>query len=115
MLLRFLMDVHVPNAITAGLRRDGVDVVTAQEDGSAELDDPALLDRAAALGRVLVSFDRDHLVECRRRMLAGVSFSGLVHARPTRITIGQAVADLQFIADVCEPADAANQVFFIPL
>jgi hypothetical protein len=41
------MDVHVPFAITAGLRLRGVDVLTAQEDGAAELDDDLLLDRAA--------------------------------------------------------------------
>jgi hypothetical protein len=32
-MLRLYMDVHVKAAITAGLRRRGIDVVTAQEDG----------------------------------------------------------------------------------
>ena len=33
MSVSFLMDVHVQSAITTGLRRRGVDVLTAQEDG----------------------------------------------------------------------------------
>ncbi len=49
MPLALYMDVHVPRAITNGLRRRGVEVITAQEDGSVELDDPPLLDRANAL------------------------------------------------------------------
>jgi len=53
------MDVHVRWAITAGLRRRGVDVLTVQEDGAARFEDPALLDRATQLGRVLVSQDDD--------------------------------------------------------
>jgi predicted nuclease of predicted toxin-antitoxin system len=57
------MDVHVRRAVTEGLRQRGVDVVTAQEDGSATLDDPLLLDRASALGRVLFSQDGDLLRE----------------------------------------------------
>jgi hypothetical protein len=31
-MLRLYMDVHVKAAITAGIRRRGIDVVTAQED-----------------------------------------------------------------------------------
>ena len=49
------MDVHVRREITVGLRTRGVDVLTAQEDGAAALDDPLLLDRATSLGRVLFS------------------------------------------------------------
>jgi hypothetical protein len=40
-MLRLYMDVHVPIAVTYGLRLRGVDVLTAQEDGAAELPDPA--------------------------------------------------------------------------
>lgn len=33
------MDVHVPSAVTEGLRRRGVDVLTSQEDGTRAADD----------------------------------------------------------------------------
>jgi len=56
------MNHHVPAAIANGLRRRGVDVLTAYEDGAAELDDPDLLSRTTQLGRVLFSQDRDLLV-----------------------------------------------------
>ena len=49
------MDVHVRRAVTAALRLRSIDVLTAQEDGSAELADDVLLKRATELGRVLVS------------------------------------------------------------
>ena len=48
MPLTLYMDVRVPRAVTNGLRR-GVRVVTAQEDGTAELEDPPLVDRATEL------------------------------------------------------------------
>jgi len=47
--LRFYMDHHVPVAITEALRRRGVDVLTAKEDGAERLDDEALLERATVL------------------------------------------------------------------
>jgi len=55
------MDVHVRRAVTMALRLRAVDVLTSQEDGSAEWDDERLLMRATALSRVLVSQDQDLL------------------------------------------------------
>jgi hypothetical protein len=52
------MDVHVPYAITRALRQRGVNVLTAQEDGTTEWDDPPLLDRATELGRLLLPATR---------------------------------------------------------
>ena len=44
MTIVLYMDVHVRRAISDGLRRGGVDVLTAQDDGCARLSDPELLD-----------------------------------------------------------------------
>ena len=77
------MDVHVRWAITAGLRRRGVDVLTAQEDGVARIDDPALLGRATQLGRVLSSQDDDLLQEASCRQATGERFrTGVVYSHP---------------------------------
>ena len=62
------MDVHIRRAVTSALRLRSIDVLTAQEDGAAELDDDRLLDRATELGRVLVSQDDDLLREGARRL-----------------------------------------------
>ena len=67
MSLSLYMDVHVPRAITEGLRLRGVDVLTAQEDGAGEATDGDLLDRATAVGRLLFSMDADLLREAARR------------------------------------------------
>ena len=52
------MDVHGRRAITIELPGRGVDVITDQSDEAAELDDPALLNRATLLNRVLFSQDQ---------------------------------------------------------
>jgi hypothetical protein len=92
-----------------------VDVVTAQEDGSATLDDPDLLDRATLLGRVLFSQD-DHLLrEAARRQRNGIPFAGLVFAHQLRITDGQAIQELELISRVYEREDMENRVEYLPL
>jgi uncharacterized protein DUF5615 len=71
MPVRFYMDHHVPRAIILGLRLRKVDVLTAFEDGTSELEDPALLDRAGQLGRVLFTRDDDLLVEAAKGQREG--------------------------------------------
>lgn len=67
MAISFYMDVQVPFAITEQLRRRGVDVLVAQEDGARRFSDPDLLDRASELGRVFVTQDADLLIEASAR------------------------------------------------
>jgi hypothetical protein len=63
MSVALYMDMHVPRAITDGLRLRGVDILTAQGDETRRFSDPALLDRAMVLQRVLFTRDADLLRE----------------------------------------------------
>lgn len=114
MTIKLYMDVHVPKAITVGLRLRGVDVLTAQEDGAARMPDPELLDRATHLGRVLFSQDDDLLREANRRQAGGESFAGVVYAHQLKVTIGGCISDLALIAEAGELEDLANAVEFLP-
>ena len=109
------MDVHVPFAITMGLRMRGVDVLTAHEDHAAQLDDDALLDRVTSLGRVIFTRDIDFLAKARRRQQTGVTFSGVIYAHQLRASIGVCVANLELIASVYQPEDMVNRVEYLPL
>src|SRR5205085_9155329 len=102
-------------AITAGQRMRGVDCLTCEEDGTSRLADDLLLAHATALARVLFSEDIDLYVIASDWMRAGGSFAGLVFARQTGISIGQAVEDLHFIAQVMEEAEIRNNIVRIPL
>src|SRR5260370_13840260 len=63
----------------------GVDVRTAQEDGTAELPDDLLLDRATALNRALFTRDGDLLAEAKKRQQAGRFFAGVIYAHQLRV------------------------------
>ena len=115
MPIALYMDHHVPRAITLGLRLREVDVLTAYEDGTSELEDPDLLDRAGVVGRVLFTRDDDLLAEATQRQQAGISFRGVIYAHQLRVSIGRCVEDLEIIAKAGEPEDLMNQVMFLPI
>jgi Domain of unknown function (DUF5615) len=108
-------DVHVRRAVTEGLRLREGDGLTAQEDGAATMDDPVLLDRATALGRVVFTQDEKFLREAHRRQETGEAFAGVIYAHQLNVTIGRCVSDLELIAKVYEPEDLANRVEYLPL
>jgi predicted nuclease of predicted toxin-antitoxin system len=109
------MDVHVPRAITEGLRLHNVDVLTAQEDDARRLTDRELLYRASSLHRILFTRDVDLLTEEARRQQAGWAFDGLIYAHQLHVSIGQCIRDLEILAMAGEPDDFVSRVYYLPL
>lgn len=115
MPLALLMDVHVPAAITAGLRRRGIDVLTSQEDGSDRLPDDRLLERSTQLGRVLFSQDDDLLALAAQWQQHGTPFSGVIYAHQLSAGIGTLVSDLELVLTCCSADELASGVTYLPL
>ena len=81
--VKFYMDEHVPKAVTAGLRRRGVDVLTAQEAGLHPANDDQHLALAVSEGRVIFTQDADFL----RWHAAGRSHRGIIYV-PQHTPVG---------------------------
>ncbi|MEZ4888564.1 MAG: DUF5615 family PIN-like protein [Chitinophagales bacterium] len=114
-MVGFYMDVHIPRAITNGLRIRGVDVLTAQEDNATTMEDAKILDRAGVLNRIVFSFDNDFLKEAHSRQMEGFNFVGVVYAHALRVTVGECVRDLELIAELATLEEMENQVVYLPL
>lgn len=115
MSLALYMDVHLPRSVTDALRRRGVSVLLSQEDGTAEFPDEQLLQRASALGRVLVTQDDDLLAIAHRWQADGIPFAGVVYGHQLNVSVGRLVSDLELLAACGQPEDCANQVLYLPL
>lgn len=109
------MDHHVPKAITTGLRLRGVDVLTSYEDGTDQLDDESLLERANELKRALFTQDDDLLTIATKYQKAGKPFAGIIYGHQLRVTIGVCIQDLEIISKNGEQKEIDNQLIFLPL
>ena len=115
MALAYYMDVHVPAAITAGIRRRGIEVLTSQEDGSRRAADDELLGRATELGRIFVSQDEDLLGIAHEWQRGHRSFAGLIFAHQQGASIGRCIEDLELIARCMSAEETASNVIYLPL
>jgi predicted nuclease of predicted toxin-antitoxin system len=113
MSVGILMDEHVPSAITEGLRRRGVDVLTVQEDGRDGLPDPKVLDRAAELGRFVFTQDQDFLAIGAARLAAGQHFSGIVFAHQMEISVRRCIDELEIISILGSLTEMENRIEFL--
>jgi hypothetical protein len=108
------LDVHVPLAIAEQLRRRGVDVVHAVEEGTDRLEDDKLLELAKRQGRVMVTQDIGFRVLSESWQRQGIEFAGLLYGHQLAASIGRWVADLELIAKASEPSEWANAVQHLP-
>jgi hypothetical protein len=67
------------------------------------------------LDRVLFSQDDDLLAIADAWLREGRPFAGVIYAHQLRVTVGQAVRDLELMATVLEPAEMRSRVAFLPL
>jgi predicted nuclease of predicted toxin-antitoxin system len=107
--IRYHLDEHVGNAVAAGLRRLGIDVTTTHEAGLRGATDPEQLAYANADGRVIFTEDDDFLVLAN----LGVEHPGIVYCKQNTRSIGEIIAGLELIWEVCEPNEIRNRVEFI--
>lgn len=112
-MLSGFADQHVHAATVMGLRRRGMDVVTARERGQCGVDDETLLANATAEGRVLFTYDTDFLRIHVEWLQAGKNHAGIVFWHGNQMPIGEAIRRIMDYARQTEPADAANVVKFL--
>lgn len=114
MSIPLYMDVHVKLTVTQGLRLRGIDVLTAQEDGCAELPDDELLERATSLGRLIFTQDEDFLAIASEWQESGRRFFGVAYSHQMAITVGQAITQLELVCKVMT-ADELQNILYLPL
>jgi hypothetical protein len=114
-MVRLFTDINVRQAIIDGLRRRGIDILTAREDGLDSRPDEHILLRATELNRVLYSEDYDFTEIATRYQEQGIHFTGALIGHQRRLPIGKCIEELCIVAEVGQPEDFANLQQYLPL
>ena len=116
-MLSFLADENFDGDIVRGLvrRRPELDIVRVQDIGLRGVEDPPLLERAAQLGRVLLTHDVSTITKfAYERVAAGLPMPGILEVRRS-LAIGQAIDEILLVVDLSLEGELEGQVRYIPL
>lgn len=117
MRVRFLADENLNREIVTGLLRlvEGIDIVRVQDVGLRTADDPAVLQWAAAQGRVLVTHDIATVPDfAHERVRAGLTMPGVFIVRAV-LPVGTVIDDLSLVAEASDAAEWEGRVVYLPL
>ncbi len=103
------MDVHVHRAITDGLRRRGVEVLTCQEAGLGTFEDLDILVYAQEHNWIVFSQDVDFLQLCASELTI---HRGVIYSHKQN-SISRIIQGLMLVHEVLEPSEMENHVEFI--
>ncbi len=104
--IRYYADQHLPQPVVEGLRRRGIDILTAREAGRCGLEDPDQLGFAASTRRVMVTFDPDFLALHQ----AGTHHTGIAWCPATKYSIGEPIQMLVLLHGVSSREEMQNRV-----
>jgi hypothetical protein len=108
-------DVHVPGPVILQVRRRGVDVLAATEEGSNTLTDADLLVLTTSLDRVMVTQDIRFRTMAEEWQRTARPFAGLVFAHQRFVSFGDMVLDLELIGKATDPTCWRNHIEQLPL
>ncbi len=116
-MLRFVADENFNNNIIRGLlrRKSDLDIVSIQDAGLSETDDPAVLKWAAREGRVLLTHDVSTITRyAYERVRRGKTMPGVFEVSRD-VSIGVAIEDILLLAECSKEGEWEGQVRYLPL
>lgn len=115
--MRWLADENLNGAIIRSLlyRRPTLDLVRVQDVGLRTVDDAAILEWAAAQGRILLTHDRATIPDFAfQRVVTRQSMPG-VFVVDERISLRQVIDELLLVEDCSAPEEWQGKVIYLPL
>lgn len=106
--IKIYTDEHVATAVVRGLRRRGIDAVSAGEAHMLGTSDPEHLEYAASQQRVVVTQDDDFI----RLHAANHDHHGIAYA-PQGTTIGEMINGVMFLYQYLDAADMLRRLEYL--
>jgi alkanesulfonate monooxygenase SsuD/methylene tetrahydromethanopterin reductase-like flavin-dependent oxidoreductase (luciferase family) len=116
-MIRFLVDENFNGKIVRGLRARNpeMDIVRVQDTEIYQASDPAVLEWAAAQGRILLTHDLDTMtLHAHERIAQGLPMAGAIFVRDT-VPVSKIIDDILTIHGASEASEWENRTDFLPL
>lgn len=111
--MRLYTNESVPVAVAEGLKRRGVEALSARDVGNLGLTDEQQLAYAQALNMVLFTHDDDFLRIAHERLVSGQPHGGIIYVHQQKLGLGEIIRRLKVITELMNEEDLRNHIEFL--
>ena len=106
-------DENIEEAIIQGLRRRGVEIVSARERVYIGRDDEFHLLKAKQLGAVVLTHDTDFLIMVHQWRSDGREHNGILYTHSQNLSIGECIRRVELVVHVLSEEEMRNHIEFL--
>jgi predicted nuclease of predicted toxin-antitoxin system len=108
--MKIYADENVESSVIEGLRRRGIEVISALELGYLSKPDDFHIKKAYEMKAVILTHDIDFLRIASR---PDFNHSGIIFSHPEKISIGQCIREVELITKILTEKDMVNHIEFL--
>jgi len=111
--MKVYCDENIESAIIEGLRRRGIEVISAKDIGDLGKSDEYHLERASKLGAVIITHDVDLLKISHHWNQEGKEHQGILYAHPLDLSVGECIRMVELVTQVLTEEEMKNHIEFL--
>jgi len=111
--MKIYCDENIESAIVDGLRRRGIEVISARDTGDLGKSDGYHLKRASELEAVILTHDVDFLKIAHQWRHEGKGHKGILYAHPLDLSLGECIRRVELVAQVLTEEEMENSIEFL--
>lgn len=112
-MFKIYCDESVNQKIVGGLKRRGVNVISAKDLKHLGLTDEEQLGISCALKACLFTVDDDFLKISREWSEQGKEHCGIIYSHPLKLSIGECISLLEVVASIFDLDEIKNRVEYL--
>ncbi|MCX5806203.1 MAG: DUF5615 family PIN-like protein [Proteobacteria bacterium] len=111
--LKIYIDENVDISIAKGLKKQGIEVLTAIDEGLIGKSDIEHFNYARKINAVLFTHDHHFLNIAKRANEKGLNHPGVIFSKMNKYGIGECIRRLSVYAEIITPEEMKNQIEFL--
>jgi len=111
--MKIYCDENIESAIVAGLKRRGIEVISARDTGNLGKSDEYHLKTASELEAVILTHDVDFLKLAHQWQQGGKEHKGILYAHPLDLSPRECIRMVELVTQVLAEKEMKNHIEFL--
>lgn len=108
--MKIYADENIEYSVIEGLRRRGIEVISARELGYSGKPDGFHIKKAFEMNAVILTHDVDFLIMADRQE---INHKGIIFSHSVKVSVGQCIRGVELVTNILTEEDMENHIEFL--